>query len=390
MNEPNQASPDATTPESRTGCRIAARMLGVRAYQPPPPDPRIDLHLDANEGPALEEETIRALQRITPEMLRRYPTAAPLERDIAERLGIDPRRVVVTNGGDDAIDRLCRAVLEPARTLVQHTPTFTMIEHAARLAGATTIDVPWADGPFPAEDFIEAITPATGLVALVSPNNPTGLAIDTRALLRVVDAAAGGGGAGAAALIDLAYIEFADVDPTPELLDRPSAVMVRTFSKAFGLAGLRVGYAIAPAPIADLLRAAGGPYPVSSVSLALAAAALQRSEERRDAIERIRLERAALIDQILKIGTAAPSSQANFVLLRGVDAARVHTHLLERGISVRVFASNPALHDALRITLPGEPLAFERLLDALRDIPTTTGTPDGTPAITARSMEPIP
>lgn len=351
------------------GCRVASRMVGVRAYRPPSADPRVDLWLDANEGPALDDGAMDALAALSPEVLRRYPDADVLERLIAERHGIAAERVVVTNGGDDAIDRLCRVTLEPGRVLVQHTPSFAMIEHSARLAGARVVGVPWFGGAFPVEALVERISDETGLVALVSPNNPTGGVIETPDLLRVVDAAGRVcDGAGAAALVDLAYVEFADVNPTRALLDQPNVVMVRTLSKAFGLAGLRVGYAIAPAGIAELLRAAGGPYPVSGVSLAVAAAALERCDTRRAAIERVRFERARLIEQIPKIGFEALVSQANFVLMRCVDAARVHASLLERGISVRAFRSSPVLRDALRITLPGEPVAFDRLLTALRAI----------------------
>ncbi|MEL6796642.1 MAG: aminotransferase class I/II-fold pyridoxal phosphate-dependent enzyme, partial [Planctomycetota bacterium] len=242
----------------------AARLRGLRPYAPEPADTAIDLRLDANEGVQPGPDVLDALQAITPEQLRRYPNAAPLESELAASFGVDPSRIIVTNGGDDAIDRVCRAVLEPGRELLTHSPSFVMIPRSAKLAGADVRTIPWTTGAFPAADFVSHVSNQTGLIALVTPNNPTGRVIDTPTILRIARAAAG---AGSLALIDLAYIEFADEDPTPLLLDEPNIVMIRTMSKAAGLAGARVGYAIAPTEVADWLRTVGAPFPVSSASL---------------------------------------------------------------------------------------------------------------------------
>lgn len=356
------AASDATQPTP------AARLAGLRPYQPPEAKPYIDLVLDANEGPIPAAPIASLLNTFDPATLRRYPSTAELEHAIADRHAIDPARVVVTNGADDAIDRICRAVLEPGRELAIHTPTFEMIERSARLAGGSVAAVPWMQGPFPAADLIAAITPRTALLAIVTPNNPTGSAVPTDDLLRVAAAAAEHG---ALLLADLAYIEFADQDPTPRLLEQPNIAITRTFSKALGLASARVGYAIAPTEVADWLRTVGGPYPISATSAALAQAALAGDTTRDVYIEQVRRERATLEAVLQELNAAPLPSQANFLTAdfsrsNPGGAAFVHRALASLGISVRALATKPGLEQILRITLPGDAAQFERLTHALR------------------------
>ncbi len=341
----------------------AARLRGLRPYEAPMRSPRTDLALDANEGAAPDAALLEVLRELSSESLRRYPNARGLEARLAQRWGIQAERVVVTNGGDDAIDRLCRAVLEAGRGMLIHTPTFEMIQRSARLAGAEVREVEWFDGDFPVGAFIAAIRADTALVSLVSPNNPTGGVIDAGDMLAVVRAAAA---VGAVALIDLAYVEFAAGDPTSDLLKEPNVVTIRTFSKAMGLAGIRVGYAIAPPEIAAWLRTAGGPFPVSSMSLAIADAAfgVDRSAE----IERVARQRDELSRLLRQLGCAPLPTQANFVAARFPDAAAARAGLLACGVSVRSFTAPPILHDVLRITVPGDDAGFERLAAALRNV----------------------
>ena len=338
-----------------------SRLDGLRPYQPPAADPRVDLLLDSNEGPAPDERIVSRMRAISPEDLRRYPDAAPLERQIAAQLAVSPDRVVVTNGGDDAIDRVCRAMLGPGRRFVTHAPSFEMIPRSARLAGADVETFTWMDGAFPLVSCLASMRGAS-LVALVSPNNPTGLVVSREHILEVARTA---GRRGAVVMVDLAYVEFADDDPTRLLIEEPNVVVVRTFSKAMGLAGLRVGFAVASPEVAGWLRVVGGPYPVSSVSLALAGAALDPAEARRGYVDRVRSERRVLARTLRELGCDTPNSQANFLLPRLADASRVHGSLLEGGISVRRFDTRPALGDRLRVTLPGDERAFERLQGAL-------------------------
>jgi histidinol-phosphate aminotransferase len=155
------------------------------------------------------------------------------------------------------------------------------------------------------------------------------------------------------------------------VIDLANVVIVRTFSKAMGGAGLRVGYAIASARIATWLRTVGGPYPVSSVSIAIASAIFERRGERASIIEQTRANRGMLIQQLLIQGVAVLDSQANFVLARFDDAAVVHAHLLAQGISVRRFRTGSGIDQYLRITVPADAAQLNQLLNALGAIGAT-------------------
>jgi len=346
-----------------TGIRPASRLDELNAYAAPEQRPGITLRLDANEGPAVRDSVAAALATIDAESLRRYPDATALGTRLADRWGVDPARVVVTNGGDDAIDRLCRSVLEPGRRALLHDPTFVMIERSAVLAGGLVDRVRWIDGGFPVDRFVASITGTTSLVAIVSPNNPTGGVVSLGKLRRVADAASQ---AGALVMVDLAYVEFAETDPTQDLIDMPNVVLVRTFSKAMGLAGLRVGYAIAPLEVARWMRTVGGPYPVSAPSLALAGASIEDEPGRDAVIGRIRLERDQLAGLLTNLGAAPLPSQGNFIAVRVADPEQTCERLADRGVAVRTFGTDTAAAGLVRITLPGDANDFEQLCEALQ------------------------
>jgi histidinol-phosphate aminotransferase len=370
----------------------SSRLASLSPYAPPAPAHAIDLHLDANEGPGPSPAVLDAIARVGADTIRRYPDASALETKLAARLGTDPSRVLVTNGGDDAIDRACRSVLEPGRAALLHTPTFEMIPRGVRLNGAALVEIPWRDGGFPRQAFLDAIGEhAPAMVALVTPNNPTGGLIPLRKILAIADAAPE-----ALVLVDLAYVEFADEDPTPALLERDNIMMVRTFSKALGLAGLRVGYAVAPEPVIRMLRTAGGPYPVSPVSLAAASAALDDDERLTATVARVRTERAELADLLTRLGATPLPTQANFVTAdfssagpRGATgglpasassggvppAEGVRAALAQHGIAVRGWPNRPDLAGLLRITLPASEADFARLAAALTEILSRQETP---------------
>lgn len=347
--------------------RPVPALAAVSAYRPPAHPAPIDLPLAGNEGvappPALVAELARALDG---EALRRYPSAAALEAALAARLGLDPAQVYVTAGGDEAIDRVCRAYLAPGRAMVLPEPSFEMLPRYARLAGAELLEVDWPDGPYPTEAVLARLGPDPaawrGVLTVVSPNNPTGAVARAADLARLSAAAPQ-----ALLLVDLAYAEFADEDLTAAALALPNAVVVRTLSKAWGLAGLRVGFALgAPALLAPL-RAAGGPYSVAGPSLALGLAALERvAEGSAGYVARVRREREALRALVHELGVDAPPSQGNFVLLRGVPAAWLRDACAALGIGVRAWFDRPRLAGCVRVTCPGDEAALARLTRALR------------------------
>ncbi len=346
--------------------RPPAWACDVTPYSPPRPAAPITLKLDANEGAAPAPWARDVLSSLDPEALRRYPRPREFESFLAARLGVDASRVLVTAGGDDAIDRVCRVALGPDRELVLPVPTFEMIARYAAIAGATAREVEWAGGAFPVDAVRGAMSRRTGMVAVVSPNNPTGATIDERGFRQVADVAAE---RGALVLADFAYAEFALEDLTPLALSFPNVVVVRTLSKAWGLAGLRVGYALGPPVVIAWLRAAGNPYAVSGPSLAVARAVLERGEEAlRESVARSRAERGALRELLRGFGIDAGDSQGNFVFCRTGAADRVRAGLAQRGIGVRGFPGDPRLADALRITVPCDERGLALLERALKEV----------------------
>ncbi|MBN9162939.1 MAG: hypothetical protein BGO98_01785 [Myxococcales bacterium 68-20] len=330
-------------------------------YAVPRPSVPIDLWLDANEGEAPPLELLDALRAAGGDALRRYPDARPLEAKLAARLGLAAEQVLVTPGADEALDRACRAHLGPGKRILLAEPTFEMLSRYARLADAEVDSFEWVSGPFPVEAALARTTPATALVVVVTPNNPTG-AVATASDLERLSAAA----PDAIVIVDLAYVEFADEDLTARALAMPNVLVTRTLSKAWGLAGLRVGYVAGPRPIIDVLRATGSPFGVSSPSLLLAEAWVERGEERvRSFVDRIRCERAELTRILATRGATPLPSQANFVLARFADAEAVHDALAASGISVRIFPRRASLEGCLRITCPGNAADFARLTRAL-------------------------
>ncbi|MEM7623032.1 MAG: histidinol-phosphate transaminase [Planctomycetota bacterium] len=359
--------------------RSAARLDRVRAYVPAPVPPGTRLRLNVNEGPRPDEAVLDAVRSIDPEALRRYPSTPAAERAFAQQLGVTPDRVLVTAGGDDAIDRLCRATLERGTHMVTHSPTFPMIPRAARLADAEVVEVPWLDGPFPRDAMIAELGDTTGLCAVVTPNNPTGTQVSSDDLIAVAEACAA---RGVVMMADLAYVEFSADDPTPRLLEQSNVVMIRTLSKAFGLAGLRCGYAVGPPELIGWLRAVGAPFSVSSVALAVAEHVASGAVDAAPFVQRVAAERAELVPRLERHGIMTFESAANFVAFTSGAARPIEQGLRSEGVLVRAFIEGDGNAGLIRLSLPGDPQEFallrdviERVLSGMQGKAVATSTP---------------
>jgi len=327
---------------------------------------RVALKLDSNEGPLSPPALLAALATLDPEALRRYPDVSTLEATLASRVGVAPDRVIVTAGADDAIDRVCRAYLGAGRTMLRSEPTFEMFDHFAKLSGASPLaPVPWRCGEFPLAAFLTRLAEQPAVIAVVSPNNPTGAAATAADIRCLAEAAPN-----AVVLLDHVYVEYADEDLTPAVIDLPNVVVLRTLSKAWGLAGCRIGYAIGSPEIVASLRIAGAPYPVAAPSVALALRQLSGGGERLQThVRRVREEREELRARLTALGLEPLPSQANFILADcGVLAPFLTAALAALGVVVRGFPNRPGLTSAIRITLPGDSAEFERLIDAFETV----------------------
>ncbi len=329
--------------------------------------PADTLWLDKNEGPPLRPELLRSLRRLDGECLRRYPSRARLQVALARHFRVDPACVLVTAGADDGFLRWSRAVLAPGQGVLLHEPTFGLIRTTAQAAGARVEGLPWLAGTFPAAAFAERMAkthrgPAP-FVLLVRPNNPTGRCVELRTMRDLVERA-GGQLVG----VDLAYGEYAEPDAQElgsELAARDNTLLFGTFSKAHGLAGLRVGYAVGPPEVVRAMEAAAGPYPVAGLALELAQVALELGPDKAH-IEQVAKERESLAALLSGLGAQTLPSFANFVLTRPpVDAIELQRALAARGVVVRSFAGDALLAPWLRITCPGNAehlVHFERCL----------------------------
>lgn len=329
----------------------AMQPYALRRHQAP-----IDLDLAGTEGGGPPFD----LTGFVPASATRYPDASPLRELLATHLGITPDRVLVTAGADDALDRVFRVMLGPGREVILTTPTFEMLPRYAQLSGAAIAAVDWPRGPFPRQEVIDAVSARTALIVVVSPNNPTGTVASLDVLRAIATAAPA-----ALLLVDLAYVEFADQDPTLQLLEMPNAVITRTFSKAWGLPGLRVGWAAGPANVIGWMQTAGSPYPVSAASLDFVTAAVKLGMSQPAAfVADIRSRREQLSALLSSLDLGPLPSQANFVCIRA--SAWLHDALAGFGIAVRHFAHADA--DRIRITCPSTPVSWRRLAHALRTI----------------------
>ncbi len=333
-------------------------------YTRPQPLRADTLRLDGNEGSHSSAHLVGNLIDRAPSLLRHYPDPTDLEQLLAARLGVAAECVVVTAGADEAIDRCFRAYLEPGRDLILPVPTFEMLHRFAALAGANVVTVPWVD-EFPTDAVVREVDECTTMVAIVSPNNPTGLVATADDLQRVSESLSNG-----IVLLDHAYVEYADVDLTSLAAELGNVVTIRTLSKAWGLAGCRVGYAVAPREIAATVRSAGNPYPVSGISLAVAASKVAAGGNDVAAhVRTIRDERNKLTERLERWGVNVSPSRANFVFADlGARVHFVRDALRALGVLVRHFPNRAELAQGLRISLPGDRADFDRLVTALEAV----------------------
>ncbi len=355
--------------------RPAARLSGFRPYRPrASAAPKIKV--DANEAFASDENLTRFVSALEPDALNRYTRPHALEADLAARHGVTPDRVAVTAGADDGLLRLCLMTLEPGSQAILTQPTFEMLPRYVALAGGQSRSIEWFDQAFPTDAFVQSILqtpevidgttsqPSTRLAFLVSPSSPAGEVVDGAILREVAVACAK---ARAVLVLDHAYVEFADDDLTDLALTLPNTVVARTLSKAWGLAGLRVGYFLGPVDVIEWMKTVGQPYAVSTPSVAVARAMLAEAEPAmRGHVERVKGERAHLFDALNAAGARPLPSQGNFVLARlGERGAAFARAMADRGIGVRWFDGPSPLGGAVRITCPGDEAAFTAILEAL-------------------------
>ncbi|HVP56252.1 MAG TPA: histidinol-phosphate transaminase [Candidatus Eisenbacteria bacterium] len=331
----------------------------------PPLAGRKGLRLDFNENTeGCSPRVLARIREITAEELARYPEREPVEALVAEHLGLPPEQVLVTNGVDEAIHLLCEAYLEPSDEAMVVTPTFSMYEIFAEATGAKVTRVQCGeDLRFPFEKVLARISEVTKLIAVASPNNPTGGVASREQLVAVSERAPS-----AALLVDEAYCEFHGQTMISDVVRQANLFVARTFSKAYGLAGLRIGILAGPREQMPMVRRVSSPYSVNAVALAVLPEALADKEFVAGYVAQVKAGRAKLERELTQAGVQWWPSEANFVLLRIAAQHREFVAAMrQRGILVRDRSADPGCDGCVRITL-GTTAQTDRLLAALREV----------------------
>ncbi|TXK51908.1 histidinol-phosphate transaminase [Pontibacter qinzhouensis] len=282
----------------------------------------------------------------------RYPDPhqKKLKQKIAAIKGVRPSQIFLGNGSDEAIDLLFRMLCQPGRDVMLHLPpTYGMYEVSANLNDVQLDAVQLtADFQVPVEEVLNQVKPNTKLIFICSPNNPTANLINPEcieALLR---------GFNGVVVVDEAYIDFCDSPSWTTRLDEfPNLLVLQTFSKAWGMAGLRLGLAFASEELIQLLDKIKPPYNINEATQELALQALEKSEDLRYMIEEIVQERELLAHALPRLSSVLHvyPSDANFLLVKVTDANGMYNYLVENGIVVRNRSSLPGCEGCLRISV---------------------------------------
>jgi histidinol-phosphate aminotransferase len=296
--------------------------------------------LASNETPWKPHPAVlEAIQREL-ETLNRYPdpAKAELRRRLADRHETNPGRVAIGNGSCEILLAAADALLEPGAEIVYAWPAFSMYPHLAAMSGARAVEVSLDDqGRHDLEAMAREVTAATRMLLVCNPNNPTATALP----IEEVDAFVADIPRHVCVVIDEAYVEFStlqDPDASLPLLDRhPNLVLLRTFSKVYGLCGLRVGYALGSEDFRLAVDRIRQPFSVNSLALAAATEALRHQDEVASRVERTAVERLHVEDELEQRGLETTDSQANFswISLGDRDEAAVLRGLSKRGVIVR-------------------------------------------------------
>jgi histidinol-phosphate aminotransferase len=325
------------------------------------------IKLASNENPLGPSPKALAALRERAADIHLYPDGAAyrLREAIAAHHGVSMEEVIQGNGSNELLDLVVRTFATPKHHIVFGEPAFVVYRIASLAAGIPFTAVPLREHRHDLEAMAAAVQPNTRVLFVANPNNPTGTHVGRRAverLLREVPPEV-------VVVMDEAYIEYADAADFPDSLElrslRERLIVTRTFSKIYGLAGLRVGYAIGPRNLIDYMNRVRAPFNVSVVGQAAAIAALSDREHVDRSAAHNRRERERLSAALSELGLAVAPSQANFVLVDlGRPARPIYDALLRRGVIVRPFGNLPT---SLRITI-GTEAENARLIAGLREV----------------------
>ena len=334
----------------------------MREYHSPLTNAKVDLRLDLNESTTgCSPRVLARIRSLDARLLALYPRREAGEKLIADFLGMKAGQILLTNGADEGIDVLCRAYLDAGDEMIIVVPAFAMYEIFAQASDARTVRVP--TGPehsFPIEGILKAITPRTRAIVITNPNNPTGVSAERADILRVLQAAPD-----AAVLLDEAYFDFCGETLMDQIDAIPNLFVARTFSKAYGLAGMRLGVLAGPQEQIGVLRRITPPFNVNAFALECLAEALNDQNFVQAYVNQVRSTREWLRAELQRMGFKCWPSQTNFLL---VNFGELHSSILQgmeaQGVALR---DRPDCQGCVRISI-GTQQEMERVLSVLQGI----------------------
>ncbi|MFJ9173710.1 histidinol-phosphate transaminase [Streptomyces sp. NPDC102360] len=306
--------------------------------------------LSSNENPYPPLDGVLDAVTAAAGQMHRYPDlhSTELTDRLAEHLSVPVAHIALGTGSSGLLQQLMQITVEPGDEVVYAWRSFESYPIVTRLFGARPVEVPLTgDEAHDLDAMAQAVTDRTRLVFVCTPNNPTGRALHRDELERFLDRLP----VDVLVALDEAYVEFITdpdcADGVELYRDRPNVVVLRTFSKAYGLAGLRVGYAVAHAPVAEALRKTAVPFGVSTTAQSAAIASLDRQAELMERVDELVTERGRVHQTLSEQGWTVPDSQANFVWLRlGERTTAFADHCRDAGVIVRPYGQ-----DGVRITI---------------------------------------
>ena len=341
---------------------VRQAILDRRTYEPPGEGRADKLRLDFNENTAGCSPAVqRALAKLTPKLLSMYPEYERGTRRLARHFKVAPEELLLTNGGDDALRLFFDAFVDAGSNVVICEPTFPMYRYWGEVAGAK-IEVQ-RYGPaieFPLEGVVQALTLRPRVLFLCNPNNPTGTLLQKEVIETILKAATH-----TAVVVDEAYAEFSGLTVVPWITQYPQLFVARTFSKAAGLAGLRLGAVIACEESLAILRRATAPFPVNVAALAAAEAAVGDSRTMKLYVKNILRTRGWFEKELHKLSVKTYSSAGNFLLADfGPGASEMCRKLQTEGVLLRDRSKDIGV-GLVRVTI-GTQREMERLLTLIK------------------------
>ncbi|MBX3277126.1 MAG: histidinol-phosphate transaminase [Acidobacteria bacterium] len=347
--------------------KIKPQVRAIRAYTLAPLEAPVKINQNENPFEMPEEIKRAVLARLEDRPWSRYPTFTPtaLQEKLAAHANWRADGVLAGNGSNELIQALLTVTVGAGTRVLIPEPTFTLYRQLVSVLGGEVIPVPLTEAlqfNIPKLAGKVAMTKAD-LLILCSPNNPTGCTISERDLRLLLRQSEG------LVVVDQAYVEFGGEDFAPLLPEFPNLVILRTFSKAMAMAGLRVGYLLAAPEIALEINKAKLPYNLNFFSIAAAEAALEKVHLLRPLIDRIVAERERLFAELQRIPGLSPvRSEANFFVVHTrIAPGELFEALHARGILIRDVSSYPMLAGYVRLSV-GAPEENDRLIEALREI----------------------